>query len=533
MTPPPGGPRNLLGYQPALDGLRGLALMAIFFFHAEFLWAPGAFLSVSTFFTLSGFLITVLLIGEHRSSGTIALRDFWARRFRRLLPASLVVIAGVLLATKLWGSASQLSGLREDALSCLGYVANWRFIASGQGYSALFSSKSPLQHFWSLAIEEQFYVIYPVIVAVVLRIARGTLRGAAIGLGGLAALSIGSSLFGLNRDYSLDRLYFGTDVRAAELLVGGIVALWWVHQRRDSTAQQPLRIVQHLGLPALIAMLVLWRFAERTDRFWYQGGLALYSLLTAIVVVAAVAPDGPVRRALSFRPIVALGLISYGAYLIHWPVFVFIDRSTDLGQWPLFALRVAITIALAYVSYYMVEQPVRLRKVSTAVFRVAAPVGLAVVIAATFLVTAGHDSTGDLNSAKSDYEKLVREAQRNAANKPPATGPKFTIYGDSTALMVALGVGGWSQDHPDRLHEMPGGFTDLGCGLLEIPRRIDGKVGEYADQCRNWPQRWDSAARELRREGNRNRACRYRTVGSLRRQAARQRHLHLNRRPGL
>src|SRR6185437_14856336 len=141
------------------------------------------------FFTLSGFLITVLLIGEHRSAGRIGLKDFWSRRFRRLLPASLVVIFGVLVRSWFLADPTQLQKVPGDAIACLAYVANWHFIAAGDSYAALFISKSPLQHFWSLAIEEQFYLIYPLVMVVILRVGRGALRATAIGLAALIALS--------------------------------------------------------------------------------------------------------------------------------------------------------------------------------------------------------------------------------------------------------------------------------------------------------------------------------------------------------
>ena len=225
-------PRNLLGYQPALDGLRGLALIAIFFFHAGFSFAPGAFLSVSTFFTLSGFLITVLLIGEHRSAGRIDLKAFWSRRFRRLLPASLVVILTVVVVSWFLADASQLQKLSGDAIACLAYVANWHFIAAGDSYAALFTSKSPFQHFWSLAIEEQFYFVYPLAMVAIFRVGRGKLRAVGIGLGTLIAISVTESIYGWHHGWGVDRLYFGADVRAAELLVGGLVGVWWVREHQ-------------------------------------------------------------------------------------------------------------------------------------------------------------------------------------------------------------------------------------------------------------------------------------------------------------
>jgi peptidoglycan/LPS O-acetylase OafA/YrhL len=484
-----GGPRNLLGYQPALDGLRGLALIAIFCFHAGFSFAPGAFLSVSTFFTLSGFLITVLLIGEHRASGRIDLKAFWSRRFRRLLPASLVVILAVLVVSWFLADASQLHRLPGDAIACLAYVANWHFIAAGDSYAALFTSKSPFQHFWSLAIEEQFYFVYPIAMVVIFRVARGKLRTVAIGLGALIALSVIESIYGWRHGWGVDRLYFGADVRAAELLVGALVGVWWVHEQRTGTASARLRAAGRLGLPALVAMLLLWRFAQRTDGVWYDGGLAAYATLTSLVVLAAVRPDGVIRKILGFRPLTALGIISYGAYLIHWPVFVFVDHArTGLAMWPLFVLRIAITIVLAVVSFYAIEQPVRLKRVATPKLRLATPVALVLVVSIGFGI-AQHAPTPatDLTASRALYER--QQASRDAAPVDPNGAPEIALYGDSTALMLSLGIGA----HPSILREVSG-FADLGCGLLEIPRRVDGVEQRYENSCKNWPARWTTAS---------------------------------------
>jgi len=170
-----GEPR--IAYEPALDGLRAVAIAAVLAFHSGFAAARGGFLGVSLFFTVSGYLITTLLLTEHDRTGRIRCLEFWERRFRRLLPAAIVVLAGVVIAAPHVADVTQRASLHGDVLAALGYVANWRFLAHGQSYAALFGSPSPVQHFWSLSIEEQYYVAFPLIVAFVLgraRPARGT-----------------------------------------------------------------------------------------------------------------------------------------------------------------------------------------------------------------------------------------------------------------------------------------------------------------------------------------------------------------------
>ena len=159
-----------------MDGLRGLAVAAIIGYHAGGGLIPGAFLSVSTFFTLSGFLITTVILAEYEKHGGISLRSFWSRRLRRLMPASLAAIVIILAMSLAWADSTQLARIRGDALSALGYVANWRFVFSGDTYGAELQSASPFTHFWSLAIEEQFYVIYPLIVVGVAVAAKGSRR---------------------------------------------------------------------------------------------------------------------------------------------------------------------------------------------------------------------------------------------------------------------------------------------------------------------------------------------------------------------
>jgi peptidoglycan/LPS O-acetylase OafA/YrhL len=179
-------PRRLIADQPALDGLRGFAVAGVLLFHAGFSWAVGGFLGVSTFFTLSGFLITSLPIRERKATGSIRLRAFWGRRFRRLIPAAFLTLGLIVLYGEFAATPEQLQALRGDVLATIGYVANWHFLFSGQSYAQLFSSPSPVEHFWSLAIEEQFYFVLPLLAVGVLAMARGSRRALGITLGLLA-----------------------------------------------------------------------------------------------------------------------------------------------------------------------------------------------------------------------------------------------------------------------------------------------------------------------------------------------------------
>jgi len=221
--------KSPIPFLPGLEGLRGVALAAVLFFHGGFSWAKGGFLGVSTFFTLSGFLITMLLIWEFSTEGRIRLRRFWGRRYRRLMPASLLCLTGVVVFGWLVATPGQLVTLRGDVLASLLYVANWRFIVTQQSYAQVFSAPSPVLHFWSLAIEEQFYLVFPLVVAAVLALAHGSRRALGAVLTVLAVGSLGLMWVLYTPGQDPSRVYYGTGTRAFELLLGALLAIVLSH----------------------------------------------------------------------------------------------------------------------------------------------------------------------------------------------------------------------------------------------------------------------------------------------------------------
>ena len=496
------GPR--LPPVPALDGLRGLAVASVVLYHAEFNVMIGGFLGVSTFFTLSGFLITTLLINESARNGTVALRQFWGRRFRRLLPASLVTL-GLVATLFAWlvATADQRANMPGDILSSLFDVANWHFIREGASYGDLFVAPSPVLHFWSLAIEEQFYLFFPLLLVGLWRVSRA--RFQVLGLS-LAALALCSAALPWIFTMSKDRIYFGTDTRAAELLLGAVLAvlLSRLSVRRKLALVPKWRVGLALLGSACLAVQVYWWWTLPQATDWlYKGGFALYATMSCVVIASLALPRSPLRAAFSVGWLRWLGLRSYGIYLAHWPIFLVVRQELpSWGRLPQAVLAISCSLAVAEVSYRLLEQPVRLQRWPSRErsLRVA---GLAmVVVALCGLIPWPIDDTErstDFESALEDFnERSAATASRPSTSAPPVAAPQppaianVNTFGDSTALLMAMGMGdadAESSKQTGRVADI-GGDVELGCGVSRFDMlRVDPDTA-LADQCRSWPERW-------------------------------------------
>ncbi|HEX6140125.1 MAG TPA: acyltransferase family protein [Candidatus Limnocylindria bacterium] len=374
------------GYRPYLDGLRAIAVGGVLLYHLDRAWLPGGYLGVDLFFVLSGYLITTLLLSEHRRTGGIDLPAFWSRRVRRLLPALLVVLLVIAAGVYLGGDALAATAVRGDLLSTLFYFANWHFIATDQSYFAQYLTASPVRHAWSLAIEEQFYLVWPLVVAVVVgRLGgRRALAAAAVVLTAASAAALWL-LFDAGVDPS--RAYYGTDARIYELLVGALLAMALLSAAR----QRLLAVARPLALPALmvvaIAMLLLH---DDSPRYYHGAGLAF--AVAGATLIAGLEAGSRLSRLLSLRPLVAIGLISYGIYLWHWPITLFVGGALGPTGQPLpAALVIALTLGVSAASYLWVERPIRRgggigswrpspRRVLLAVPAVSGTVALAIVL---------------------------------------------------------------------------------------------------------------------------------------------------------
>jgi peptidoglycan/LPS O-acetylase OafA/YrhL len=351
-----------LAHLPALDGLRAVAVVLVIAYHLDAGWLPGGFLGVDLFFVISGFLITTLLLRERAATGRIGLRDFWVRRFRRLVPLLVVVVAATVAATRAWGVPEQWSSVRADALGALAYVANWRFVLADQSYFESLLGPSPLLHTWSLGVEEQWYLVWPLAMAGLGALAVSS-RGrravlAALGLGIAASATSMVVLFDASDP---SRAYYGTDSRAQHLLVGA--ALAWLLHLRPGLVDAASRRRWRPAAPVALTVLVVVAATTPADAAWlYRGGLLALSLVAAVVVWAVTVP---VERSslgwLAAPPLVWLGRRSYGLYLWHWPVVVFVGAPIGL-EWtgaPLLVTRLAAVLALTELGHRLVEVPAR------------------------------------------------------------------------------------------------------------------------------------------------------------------------------
>lgn len=345
---------------PGLDGLRALALIGVMGYHWSFGFASGGFLGVSLFFVLSGYLITDILASQWHHQQRIDLKDFWIRRFRRLLPAMLLMLFILVVWVTLFDH-SRLASLRGDVLGAVTYISNWQFIFQEQSYFESFGPPSPLGHFWSLAVEEQFYLLWPLIMLVGLKLfpRRGPLFGfIAIGAA-LSALWM-AVIYQPGDDPS--RVYYGTDTRAFGLLIGaGLSIIWPSWKLSSDVSVSSRRRLNMTGLVALLIILFMMWKVDRYESFLYQGGMLLFSLAAAVLVAVLAHPASSVSRLLSWKPLVWIGVRSYGIYLWHYPVMILTSPDTGARDlpWPAVALQIAASVLLAALSWKYVEEPIR------------------------------------------------------------------------------------------------------------------------------------------------------------------------------
>lgn len=343
-----------------LDSLRGLAILGVILYHINFNWMPGGFLGVTVFFVLSGYLITDILAMEWKRNKRIDLKKFWLSRARRLLPGMLVMLVITLAWITIFHS-SLLGKMRGDSIAALFYVSNWWYIYHKLSYFDNFNQISPLNHFWSLAVEEQFYVVWPFIISLGLYYIKKQSRMILlICLGAFASALAMAILYEPGVDPS--RIYYGTDTRAFSLLIGAVLALVWPSNRLANKIIPKARfILDVVGGIALIIILVMFWKTNQYDPFLYKGGMVLLSIATALLVANLAHPASRIAQFLRFRPLRWVGIRSYGIYLWHYPILTLTTPKVNAGDFSIIRaiLQFLLIILIAQISWKFIEKPIR------------------------------------------------------------------------------------------------------------------------------------------------------------------------------
>jgi peptidoglycan/LPS O-acetylase OafA/YrhL len=435
-----------------LDGLRAVAVLAVVLYHLNVGWASGGLLGVGVFFVLSGYLITDLLLAEREREGAIALGRFWLRRARRLLPALWVM----LVVVTLWIAfldPPQVAGLRGALLAALLYFSNWWYAFQHVSYFASFGPPSPLGHLWSLAVEEQFYLVWPLLLILAIRFVhrRWLLTGLVVLAAVVSAWAM-AAIFQPGSDPT--RVYEGTDTRAFQLLIGATLAFVWPSRRLSGSLsalrRRGLDALGAVGVAVIVAMVI---DTNEYETFLYRGGMVILSLATVAVVAVLAHPSTLLSRILGVPPLRWIGVRSYGIYLWHYPIIVLTSPTVGAAS-PLLTLgQVGATVAVAALSWRFVEEPIRrqgfravfagltaprwsVRGVPTGLWAGVGAAGL--LLGATGLGLSGVVSAAPAESLMALPASLVEAPSPTVPPAPTAPGPPRTMCGPPSAVPVVV-----------------------------------------------------------------------------------------------
>ncbi len=426
-----------------------MAVMAVLFYHANTPWALGGFLGVETFFVLSGFLITSLLLAEWRSTNGIDLKQFWLRRARRLLPAVWLLLLALPAVAVLFAPDALLR-LQEDIPAALLYITNWVYILREVPYFEAFGRPPLLQHLWSLAVEEQFYLLWPLILLALLRISKGNRSGLFFATFVMIALSTLWMATLYSPDVDPLRVYYGTDTRAAGFIVGALLAMVWCPPQTSQTRGSGLH--ETFGWIGLLALMLLYNRLNEFQPLLYRGGILITALASAMLIVGASSPNTLISRILETRTLRWIGSRSYSIYLWHWPVFMLTRPGFDVQlQLPTLWIRigqVVLTFLLAEFSYRWVETPFRqngfragLHSLRTAFRTWSLPrrlgVGAGIVSASLLLVWQG--ALHQVISSNSPEESPVTQSTSlpDSVGNPPTLPAQSTPFPTADAILPA------------------------------------------------------------------------------------------------
>ncbi|MBD2760235.1 acyltransferase [Yimella sp. cx-573] len=478
-----------LPYRPALDGLRGVAVAAVVIYHVSPSLLRGGWLGVDLFFVLSGFLITSLLLTEYNRWGRISLAGFWASRARRLLPSLTLMLLAVLIASAFLAQPGRRSAIAGDVLSSFLYVANWRFLVGDEQYFSTIAMPSPVRHTWSLAIEEQYYILFPLLMTALLVVFRRRNQLA----GALAVMAVASALWmaalhvpGVDPS----RVYYGTDTRIFELLIGAAAgAVFGAHEFAERTRWRVDGIAGRLAWPAMGLFVLAFVVVNENQSILFTGGLFVLCLLVVLPIVASASrTKSSFQRAFSWEPLRQLGLISYSLYLWHWPVIVFLGPERIPHPLLRAVVQIGLSVGLAYASYRFVEQPVR-----TGGFRALVPgrptISLWTARLTVPLLVAGiavlPHMRGSVAGATTSNTKLQLPPYQ-----PLEYQHSVTILGNSIPASLAVAYRGAL--FPDLSVNT---VVNFGCEPWDGARLADGKPQNPSESCSQWRGDWPGKVR--------------------------------------
>ena len=523
-----------MGYQPALDGLRALSVAAVILYHAHVLGAgglglaKGGFLGVEVFFVVSGFLITSLLLEERHRTGRTDVVAFYVRRARRLLPALFVMLAVVAAAAALFRTDT-LARLRSDLPGAVFYVSNWVQVAAKAGYFAALETPPLLRHLWSLAVEEQWYLIWPVAFGLLMRRAGGRVRALRVPMAAAAVVSMALMTVLYRADAArINLVYLATFTRAGGLLLGSLLATAWTPWAWPTARRRHLVGLDLVGFAALAGLALAVTTLANDSAAVYRGGLALVSVLSAVAIAAAVHPGARwLSAALSHRWLAAVGRRSYGLYLWHWPVFVLLRVGQGGGR---LVLAVLVSVAAAEASYRWVEEPARRGAVGRwwqdlrlgsprrpqAALTLLVPLALLVPVGVRLATAHAPDAARDPGADLAFAGTTTTVATDGATGPTTATAPAADASPTSAAAPdptttagppppTRVVLVGDSQAHSLYINQPPGLSSTLavtdgaveGCGLFADGTLQSTRPGwsKGVGDCKTWPAKWAASAK--------------------------------------
>ena len=511
-----------MGYEPSLDGIRAFSVVAVMLYHANIAWLPGGFLGVEVFFVVSGFLITSLLIEERESTQRIDLKQFWIRRARRLLPALFVMLSATAICVAFYATDSA-PDFRRDVFPSLGYFSNWwQIFAVDTPYFAA-SSLPVLRHLWSLAVEEQWYLMWPLLFAFVFgaKWMRPKISGVVLVVCSGAVMAATALRFVQDNETRTNFLYLSTLTRSSGLLLGAAVAMLWRPWRKNALSSWwRSSIADALAIASIVVIGVLMATVHVADPFLYQGGLAATTLASAVMVAVVMRPNGLiVKRFFSQNFFVEIGRRSYGLYLWHWPIFVVV-HARDSGN--RFAVALAATIIINEFVYQYVEIPTRhgaigdwwRNRPQLSAVRRRLPVFISAVIVTSLGITGvkvvgieARDLSIDASSATVIFAVPTTVANTSTTLTPSVVGSpassttsttiaqlprKLVIVGDSQAHALAIN----KPSGIEKTFAITDGSID-GCGVYDRGVGVGGTSGNFRRNfanCVGFEKSWAKSA---------------------------------------